>query len=204
MNNIPKARLILYLTLLGILPILISLFQLYTHNKSLSTVSNIMIQIQDTASLQETKQATNLAVRDHFINADHFYIDKYIESIPLLSNETQILKKITEQNHLVEDESVKKRLAYLAGSNKINFTEGAVDTFSYFTETTESLLQAIEADTADIENILAKVEGVKIGEFSPGPNRPQLIFTDFKFEKKSIGENEVFLLNMKLLKREFF
>lgn len=204
MNSIPKARLVLYIIILGIFPILVSIFQLYTQNKGLSSLSIIMNQIQDTASLQESKQATNLAVRDHYINADHFYIDKYIESIPLLSQEMQILKKISEQNHLVEEESVKKRLAYLAGTNKINFTEGAVDTFSYFTETTESLLQSVEADTADIENILSKIEGVKIGEFSPGPNRPQLIFTDFKFEKKSLGENEVFLLNMKFLKREFF
>lgn len=204
MSTIPKSRLILYMMILGILPIALSLFNFYSKNKGLSSLVNIMHEIQETSLLRESKQATNLAVRDHYINADHFYIDKYIESIPLLSHEMAILKKISEQNHIVEEESVKKRLEYLANTNKINLTEGAVETFPYFTETTETLLQSIEADTSDLENILAKVEGVKIGEFAPGPNRPQLIFTDFKFEKKSQGENEIFLLNMKLLKREFF
>lgn len=99
----------------------------------------------------------------------------------------------------------KKRLEFLTGtSNDLTFTEGVVQSNPIFQETTETLVHPVEIDTKDLRTILAKIEGTTIGNETPSPNRPQLIILDFKLEKKHVTDkNEVFLLNLKLLKREF-
>lgn len=56
----------------------------------------------------------------------------------------------------------------------------------------------------DIQKILAKIEGVETNGFTAGPYRPHFIISDFKIEKKQAHpDSEVFLLNLKLLKREY-
>ncbi len=65
-------------------------------------------------------------------------------------------------------------------------------------------MHPVEVNVSDLKKILTLIEGRKIGEFETGPQKPQLMILDFKLEKKNIRENnEVFDLNMKLLKREF-
>lgn len=43
-----------------------------------------------------------------------------------------------------------------------------------------------------------------MGDIVPGLYRPQLIVTEFKLDKKKVSEkNETYLLDLKLIKREF-
>ena len=56
----------------------------------------------------------------------------------------------------------------------------------------------------DLKKVLALIEGQPIGDNKSGPNKPQLIITDFKLDKKEITDkNDILLINMKLLKREY-
>lgn len=88
--------------------------------------------------------------------------------------------------------------------NSLVFSEGVVQTFPLFQETTETLVHPVEVNATDIQKILARIEGLKIHEFSSGPHRPQLLITDFKLDKKKVNDkSEVYLLNLKLIKREF-
>src|SRR5262249_5073493 len=145
------------------------------------------------------------ALRTHYKDSDRFYIDKQLESLTLLEPETEALQKIANQSHLIVDENVKKRLEFLTHDNHLVFSEGAVQNYPYFRETPESLVHPVEVDVEDLEDILAKIEGIEIGEYKPGPNRPQLIITDFKIDRKNVHDkNEVFNLDLKFIKREFF
>ena len=68
----------------------------------------------------------------------------------------------------------------------------------------ETLVHPIEVNVDDIQEILSGIEGVIIGPYEPPPNPPQLLMLDFKIDRKGISEkNEVYGLNLKLLKREF-
>ena len=150
------------------------------------------------------KQAQNIAVINHYREADHFYIDKHIESLIFLEPEIESLQKIMAKNDFAEDEQVKRRLDYLNQSNNLSFSEGAVQASPLFQEVMETQVHPVEVNGIDLQKILSRVEGVQISAFAPGPNRPQLLIVDFKLDRKKMSEkNEVFQLNMKLLKREF-
>ncbi len=201
---IPPHRMLLYITLSALLPLAYFAVDTFISLEKLKQINERINAIELLSSQKEQQEAENLSVRDHFLDSDHFYIDQYIEPLRLRTHEVEVLQKISEQNHVVEDEAAKKRLAYLLNQNKIAFTEGVVESYPYFTETTETLQKPVEVDAKDVEKLLALIEGVEIDGFEAGPNRPQLLITDFKLEKKNRSEAEAYLLNLKLLKREFF
>lgn len=161
--------------------------------------------MRDMAFIRDRKQAVNMSVRAHFRDADHFYIDKYLETLTFLEPEIEGLQKLLTNKNLADDEQIKKRLEHLTGpGNSMVFSEGVVQSSPIFQETTETLVHPVEINGADLQKVLAKIEGTQIGSFSPAAHRPQLLILDFKLDRKSVNEkNEVFLLNLKLLKREF-
>lgn len=204
-SNIPKSRLLLYLLLAGFLPIVISIFIVFSKLESISELKTSINDMQQMALLRERKQAINMAVRNHFRDADHFYIDKNLETLTFLEPEIEGLQKLLTNKNLADDEAIKKRLEILTGSgNTLTFSEGVVQSTPVYQETVETQVHPVEINGQDLQKILAKIEGVEIGSFSPGANRPQLIILDFKLDRKSLNEkNEVFTLNLKLLKREY-
>lgn len=203
--NIPQQRLLLYMLLAGMVPVLLAFFYFISQLNKVNTLSNQIQYIRMFASERDKKQAVNIAVGNNFREADHFYIDKHLETLSFLEAEIESLQKVTTNKSYPDDENIKKRLEFLTSSeNDLVFTEGVVQSTPIFQETTETLVHPVEVNVNDIRALLAKVEGTEIQDEIPGENRPQLIILDFKIEKKNLTDrNEVFLLNLKLLKREF-
>lgn len=204
-KNIPVSRIIIYLLCLGLLPILFVAVMFISEKDELDEFQNSLDQLQYQAFTKEKKQALNMAVRDHFKDADHFYIDKYLETLVFLEPEIEQLQKIIQDKNFADDDRVKKRLEFLTDqSNALVFSEGVVQSFPLFQETSETLVHPVEVNSTDIQKILSRIEGVKMGVFTPGLNRPQLVITDFKLDKKKVNDkNEVYLLDLKLIRREF-
>lgn len=205
LKNIPLSRAVLYLICIGSLPLIFVVFLFLSQNNELKELRDAMENIQHQAFLKEKKQALNQSVCQHFCEADHFYIDKYLESLVFLEPEIETLQKIVEDKNFSDNEQIKKRLEFLtSSSNALAFSEGVVQTFPLFQETLETLVHPVEVNAVDIQKILSRIEGIKMGEWAPGPHRPQLIITDFKLDKKKVyDKNEVYLLDLKLIKREF-
>ena len=205
LKNIPLNRVVFYLLSFGLLPLFFVFFLFNTQKNELDELKNYLENISHQALIKEKKQSLNMAVREHFSDADHFYIDKHLETLVFLEAEVERLQKIITDKNFANDERIKKRLNYLTGEeNSLIFSEGVVQTFPFFQETAEALVHPVEVNHTDIQKILARIEGVKIGEFTPSPHRPQLQITEFKLDKKKIRDkNEVYVLNLKLIKREF-
>lgn len=205
LSHIPMQRLILYILSLGLIPFVVVGFIFMSESSKVEELREALESLEHLVFIKEKKQALNLAVREHFKDADHFYIDKYLETLVFLEPETEQLQRIMQDRNFAEDERTRKRMEFLTGpSNALSFTEGVVQTFPFFQETSETLVHPVEVNVSDIQKILARVEGVKIGPFTPGPHRPQLFITEFKLDKKkTYDKNEVYLLSMKLIKREF-
>lgn len=205
LKNLPINRIILYALLIGLFPFLCVAFLFYSKNNELNAIQETIQTIQNQAALKEKKQAMNLAVRQHFREADHFYIDKYLETLIFLEPEIEMLQKVARDKNFADDERIKKRIEFLTGSaNSMAFSEGVVQTYPLFQETTETLVHPIEVNAADIVKILSRIEGSEGDPSVPINTRPQLIITEFKLDKKKVSDkNEVFLLNLKLIKREF-
>lgn len=204
-DNIPKNRLFLYIMLAGLAPIMLALAALYTQVGSTTELISSVQSMQQMATLREKKQAANMCVRNYYRDADHFYIDKHLETLTFLEPEVEGLQKLLTNKNLADDEAIKKRLDFLTGpTNNMVFSEGTVQSTPTFQETTETLIHPVEINTNDLQKILSRIDGVDIGSYTPSPNKPQLIILEFKLDRKSLTEkNEVFILNLKLLKREF-
>ena len=139
-KNIPLSRAILYLLLHGISPVCLCHFFVFILKKSSWKNWRSFENIQHQAFVKEKKQALNLAVRQHFRDADHFYIDKYLETLVFLESEIEQLQKIIRDKNFADDERIKKRLEFLTSqANSLVFSEGVVQTFPLFQETTETL-----------------------------------------------------------------
>jgi hypothetical protein len=203
-SNIPLSRLLLYILALGLIPFLFAVFYLSSRLNDISGMESMIANLGDKAYMREKKQALNIAVKNNYRDADHFYIDKQLETLSFLENEIESLQKVSSNKNFPDDENIKKRLEFLTNNNNMVFTEGVVQSNPFFQETTETLVHPVEVNVKDIRAILAKIEGVNVGQESSGPSRPQMIILDFKLEKKHMTDkNEIFNLNLKLLKREF-
>jgi hypothetical protein len=204
-SNIPQNRLLTYIILAGLIPIAIAWFVRTTQVQAISRLEQFELQLEERAYSREKKQAANMAVQSHFHDADHFYIDKYLETLTFLEPEIESLKKLASNPQFPADENVNKRVELLSGpGNRLAFTEGVVQSTPHFQEVTETQVHPVEVNLHDLQEILCRTEGVPIGSCVPPPNRPQLIILDFRLEKKNVTEkNQVFQLNMKLLKREY-
>lgn len=204
-ENIPKNRAFLYMMLIGIVPIFIAIIAYFTQIGGVNDMIGTLQGMQQMAVMREKKQAANMSVRNHFRDADHFYIDKNLETLTFLEPEVEGLQKLLKNKNLADDDAIKKRLEFLTGtSNNMVFSEGVVQSTPSFQETIETLVHPVEINNSDLQRILARIEGVNIGTDTASPNRPQLIVQEFKLDRKSLSDkNEVFILNIKLLKREY-
>lgn len=205
LSNIPQSRIILYLMIVGLLPLFIAAANLMTKKTKLEELENNLQHVQQLAYVRKRKQALNMTVREYYRESDHFYIDKHLETLTFLDPEVETLQKLVNNKYFAGDENVKRRLEFLTGpANSLLFSEGNVQVYPFFQETTATLVHPVEVNLTDLKEILSLIEGQPIGPFKAGPNRPQLIILDFKLDKKVVSDsNEIFVLNMKMLKREF-
>ena len=204
-QNIPQNRLLIYLLSLGLIPLLAATLYMSSSQQQIQTVSDNLFAAQEAALLKEGKQALNRRVKAFYKDADHFYIDKQLESIVLLETEINDLKKVAEGQMVGENKKLSERLDFLTQpDNQLSFTEGAVQSFDGIQEVTETLVRPVQVDLDDLHKILSRIEGTAIGGHAPPQGRPQLLVLDFKIEKKNVsGDHEAFTLYTRLLKREF-
>lgn len=203
MSQVPQSRVLLYIFCLSLLPIVFAMFHYNSETQSLQRLESQVSRLQEAAQIRNRKQSANALVRSYYSDADRFYLEKQTESTHLLEQESEALQKLGNQPHMAEDPRITRRLGVLAG-NTLVFTEGMVQSYPFFNEIPEALQHPIEVEVEDIKELLAKIEGTKIGPYEPGPNRPQLLLTDFRLERKAPqGESEIYNLNLKILKREY-
>lgn len=202
-KNIPPSRALLYILFLGLLPLIFSAIEIKRGFAELAVTRNQIEGIQQRAILHERKQAGNMAVINHYRENDHFYIDKQLESLPLMEDEIAALQDVTKTTNYVGNEAIEKRLEQLQTQNQILFTEGPVQSHSLYQETIETLAKPVEVNAQDIERLLKRIERVPTDEIDD-QKRPQLTILDFRLDRReATPDHETFLLNLKLLKREY-
>jgi hypothetical protein len=158
----------------------------------------------NTSIAKSAREFQNKQVKAIYRDPDHFYIDKQIETIQPLQNEIDALHKVLQRGFHVDEEQFRKRLQFLTnGQNAISFVEGSVKGYPGFQETQESLAHPVEADLNDVKMILSRVEGVPLEEQNQTLLRPHLFITEMKLEKKKGVSQEIFTVDMKIVKREY-
>ena len=209
LSKIPAKRALLYLCILGLLPFFFVTAGVISDYSNVNKASERVRLAGQQALVREAKFALNKNTIRHYSDTDKFYLQTQLEPLILLKPEIVALKATLDDQGMAAGTAIygdmNKRLAFLKGSgNKIAFTDGTIQTADQFQETIESFSHPVEVDLTDLQHILALVEGVPMGGFVPGINRPHLIITDFKLDRKKVrGDHEAYLLSMKILRREY-
>src|SRR5262245_18289402 len=112
-SKIPFKRQVLYLLILAQVPLLLVFFHFLSERQTVHDLSNTLELLQENALLREQRQAVNNAVRSHYREADHFYIDKNLQILAFLEKEVENLQKVVGHRNFTEDNAIKKRLEFL-------------------------------------------------------------------------------------------
>src|ERR1700722_8239428 len=197
-DKLPFDRLLIYLIIISFLPVIFSIFQYVQKNKEWEGVSEQILNIHHLSETQARKQFLNTVVRNAYLEADQFYFENQLESLCFLKKEKEVLEQLLKSPTFTGNEAAEKRYALITSQdNRFKWVQGSTQTADGIQEALCLLSRPVEIDAQDLKEILVRVEGNRKG-------KPQMIITDFKLNKRvHANGNEVFELNMKLLKREF-
>lgn len=205
MKGISQTRIIIYCLIAGLIPIICVAMTYMNANTRCDRLSYALTEAIIDARNKNAREYVNKQVKALYRDSNHFYIDQEIETIAPLQDEVQALQKLLSSGFHPNEDLFRRRLQHHAsGQNAISFVEGNVKAYTGFQETQESLAHPVEVNLADIKAILSKIEGVTFSEEATiTPSRPHLIITDWKMEKKKGPIQEVYVLDAKLIKREY-
>lgn len=199
MRGVPPGRLVVYFGLLCLLPLLFVGFFLVDECSKQRGARLEMGAIEHRLIAQRHRGMRNASTRERFSGADPMYLNQVLEPYSLLERERAALEELVEHEPSLPNKEVLQRYEFLSsGRNALSFAEGVVQSAGDLRETVESLTHPVEIDGEDLNELLLLLEG----DTSPG--RPQLLVTEFRLERKELASlNEVFVLDVKLLKREY-
>lgn len=205
MKGLSQTRIIIYCLILGLLPLIFVEMNYMSAKARQDNLSMALSEAITNATSKNAREFVNKQVKQQYQDSNHFYIDQEIETIAPLKDEVQSLQKILSLGFHANEDQFRRRLQFhTSGQNAISFVEGSVKAYKGFQETQESLAHSIEADVNDVKAILSRIEGVRFNEEDPLPQqRPHLIITDWKMEKKKGLTQELYVLDIKLIKREY-
>ncbi len=177
----------------------------YGKIKEVRAAQEQVAMLGDQAFILEKKQSVNIAVKEYYMDSEHFYLDKYLEKLKFLEPEIESLHKLESNKNFAGDENVKQRIEFLSGDgNSMLFSEGNMQSYQYLQETIATLVHPVEVNLSDLKKVLTMIEGIDIPPNVSPSERPQLIILDLRLDRKDITfNNQVFVLNLKLLVREY-
>lgn len=205
MNKIPFQRLLIYIFICSLIPAVFTGVIFFYQKKNLNIHEAYVDGIYQTILLENERQTVNEIIYSHYQKANPHYIEEHLETLSFLNGEKEKISQLQQLEVFRDHESLKKRLEFLSGKqNKLIFVEGAIETYPFYKETILSLAHPIEVDVEDLKKILSRIENLKIDSYEPKEGCPHFIITEFKLERKAHeGQDEVFKLDMKLLKRDY-
>lgn len=183
-----------------LLPSCFLLFLFYLKTEELDSLEEQLSLLHIKAlHLKQAQEKESLFLKEMAV-ADHFYLDKYIETATFLEPEIKKLQQSCKQ--LEENTPSHKRLRFLEESNRLLFTEENVHRSTLIQEAEEKQVHPVEMNDQDLKRVLSLIEGVPISPFHSKENSPQFLIKNFELSKKSLSAQEgVYLINMELLKR---
>jgi hypothetical protein len=196
-----RMQILLFLLVLSIPPLCAGIY-LFTNSRSF-----LSLHEQFEACLKKAKGASERRIRnERFLvrhkKPDPYFLDKEIEAMSFLIQERNQLRNWASHPAISNKELVLARLNFLeSDQNRLSFVEENIQSSRQFKETVEKQRHPIEMNNDDLKILLSRIE-----DYEPNikDHRPQLIISEFTLcKKKTPLDNEVFEIQMNLLRREF-
>jgi hypothetical protein len=196
--KLPFQRMLIYLIILGLLPSAASALYYTQKKREWDTICQQLQAVHSLSLSKARKQYGNMIVRNAYSEVDQTYLENHLESFSFLKKERETLEQLLQNPTFTGNESAEKRYAFLTShANRLEFMPANPEVGDGIQESHFWLSHPVEMDAHDLKEILTRIEGNRKG-------KPQLLITDFKFNKKTLlSGNEVLEVNLKLLKREF-
>ncbi|NGX43851.1 MAG: hypothetical protein K1060chlam3_00007 [Candidatus Anoxychlamydiales bacterium] len=196
-----KNKLFFVLLAYSILIIFVLTFSFYKFSK--------LNNSEKTLSYLEEKSVNTVAKRKEiqdFIEKrtsfDNCFVENKLESLRFLENEKSILSNLLLHPAFSNSSQIKKRISFInSDKNRLKFLEENIKNATFIKESELSQLKNLEIDDIDLQRLLSIIEDVQIDRHIPEPLLPQLIVKSFSLNKQ---RENIFSLNMKIFKREFY
>jgi len=173
-------------------------------------MQSVYLQELEGQFIQSCKKGKNALKRkgekekflEKYSHAAPYFLDTHIESLLFLQKEKRALRELLQHPALTDKREIEERLHFLE-ENKLLFAEETLRTSGQIHESEEKQRTPVQMSEEDLKKLLCCIENIPIDSFSPQENSPQILLTDFQFEKKESSLKTPFLeVEMKLLKRE--
>ena len=187
---------------LCLIPTALSLWILGQKKESLELAQSKISELLQKAIEVDRQSKINAAILTQIQESDPQYLQKELETLPLLESELKRLETVL--THHRDNAVLSRRLDFLhSGQNHISLNEIKRRTSEKFQEIDLLLSHPVEMDDDDLKIMLSTLEGIPINNHLTKPGRPQILIRDFDLVKEinSLGE-EVFLVKYQLLKRD--
>jgi len=206
MKNLPQLKPYLTHPFTGILIGILCCLGSYTYYslslKNLDSLEEKALYLQEKKKWAEWKQQKEEKLAEQLKKADSDYVEKQLESLVFLEPEIQKLQALLHsepQNALYN-----KRLQFLQnGQNALRFKEQNFQRNKNFQERELVQQHSVEMNQYDLKKLLARIENVTIGNFTPGPRPPFFIVKSFDLLKKTLtSTEESYVVQLELIKKE--
>ncbi len=193
----------LILLLLPCALLLLFLSHFWGQWQALQEISSEVSRVYEKNLSKEGSQKKESSFLEKLKKADHFYIDKHLESLTFLEPEIKKIEGMLTTDPL--NVELKKRLQTLKSSaNQLLFVEEKTRKSKGFSEIEEKQQYPVEMNEEDLKRTLSLIEGITIWPYGPKENPPQLIIRDLELICKDLPSQEkVFVVRMDLLRREY-
>jgi len=198
---IPPKRVVLY-SLVGSL-LLVCASTVY----SKTTISQALQQRQHLQLLGNKIERTRFYQKNNrdllfrFSKKDPLFLHKTLGSLSPLSAEKAFLQKRFHEGVLPEDSFLVKRNNFLSsGENRFVFVETSMELGALYKETIEHQTKPVELSSQDLEQVLLLIEASSPME----QQKPHLIISDARLERKKSFLQEVWSAHFSVVRREYF
>jgi hypothetical protein len=186
----------------GLLPCLLTIFFQVKAEKKLHRLSEDARYLKKKQQLTEQKRKLQQGLLTQMQKAHRDYLENEIESLQFMLPEIQKLQAFLHLN--TNNEENQKRLNYLqSGQNSLRFRQQNFQRVGSLQEMEAKQLHPVEMNREDLKNLLARIENLQIGKIIHNSFPPDLLIKNIEVIKKPLpSDEEVFLVNLELIKRE--
>lgn len=198
-----KRALLFYLILS--LPVIFGAFYAFGQYKQIQILEERFIRACKKGSIAIERKQKKEEFIQRYSNANPYFLDEKIESLVFLGNEISDLEKLEKHPAISDNREITSRLDFLKnGMNRLSFVEESIRSNGSIKETEEKQKHSVQMNREDLKKLLSSLENIPIEDFFVSDHRPQIVITDFRFEKRQTPiKTDVFEVDMQFIKREF-
>ena len=198
-NSIPPQRVVLYIILASLLPVLLALIWTDSVISSAQTDRAKLLLLGEKIQKKSSTQESNRLLIQRYRHKDPLYLHRKIEPLPLLSSETSILKARLARSVLPDDNVLEKRLNSLTSDNNLCFVEGTTEVSPVMKETMENQNKPVEVDSTDLATIFTLLDDQEEND----DQKPHLIIAEAKIDRRKGLFQQTWSLMLKIIRREY-